>query len=77
MKSQSYPFEPITFIVPVGNEAVYNSCFLASPLFTQKPDSGLEFQILPQRGFKGRPPQHSTMAWTRQSMTSSYACIRT
>jgi len=53
MKSQSYPFEPITFIVPVGNEAVYNSCFLASPLFTQKPDAGLEFQILPQRGFKG------------------------
>lgn len=53
MKSQSYSLEPITFIVPVGNEDVYKNCFLASPLFTNASNGGLEVQILAQRGFRG------------------------
>src|ERR1041385_145908 len=53
MKSRSHQLEPITFIVPVGNEKIYNDCFLASPLFTEPCNAGLEFQILAQRGFKG------------------------
>jgi len=38
--------ESITFVVPVGNEDVYEQCFLSSPLF----EDG-QFQIIAQREF--------------------------
>jgi len=38
----------ITFIILVGNEDVYQQCFLSSPLFS---DTRLDFQIIAQRGF--------------------------
>jgi hypothetical protein len=53
MKPLAHPIEPITFVVPVGNEEIYQNCFLSSPLFTEPCNRGLEFQILAQRGFKG------------------------
>jgi hypothetical protein len=52
MKTQSHQLEPITFIVPLGNERIYKDCFLSSPLFTER-NSRFTYQILEQRGFKG------------------------
>ena len=51
MESKTLLREPITFIVPVGNEETYNKCFLSSPLFAQQARDSFEFQIQPQRGF--------------------------
>lgn len=53
MKLLANSIEPITFVIPVGNEHVYQDCFLSSPLFKHSANRDMEFQVLPQRGFKG------------------------
>jgi hypothetical protein len=52
MQSRMQQIEPITFIIPVGNETTYERCFLSSPLFIEECNRDLKFQIIPQRGFK-------------------------
>ncbi|MGA2331877.1 MAG: glycosyltransferase family A protein [Syntrophales bacterium] len=39
---------PITFVIPVGSNEVYKTCFLASPLFKKYPG----WQIIAQEGFR-------------------------
>ena len=43
--------EPISFIVPVGNDAVYGNCLLRSPLFTAECNRYFQYEVIAQRGF--------------------------